>query len=143
MDKERKAEILFDVKWRLENIFCHFTDDRDSALDNQFKAFDDFVPMLEHYLGEFAESELDTDPVALLLMDFVYDEVDLIREGVIDEVEEDGKNVWGLYMENVENPTKAAIKTWNGDYKCESLGLVNDLIEKMGLQKEPPRWVGD
>lgn len=137
MQNARKIEILLDVKWRLEGIFCHLTSDREDALDNQFKAWDVFIPQIECYLEEFLPCELDTDPLALLLMDFVYDEVDLIREGLIDETYEDGRNVWGLYKED----NYECIKTWVDDFPSESLKLVNAMLEELGVIAEPPRWI--
>lgn len=140
MELERRIEILSDVKWRLESIFCYFTDDRESALDNQFKAWDDFLPIIERYLDEFSVEELDTDPLALLLMDEVYDEVDLIREGSLHVADEKGRHVWGLYMENIEDPEKADITTWEGDYPCQCLEKVREMLARYGMELDPPRW---
>lgn len=150
METKRKIEILLDVKWRLENIFCHFTDDIDDSLDNQFNAWSDFVPQIERWMEEFTPAELDTDSVALFLMDFLYDEIDRIHERILSDFKENGEKVWGLAAE-ISNEKWFNLCVWKEDWEyichkenlCESLSMCYELLKKHGVEiLDPPRWKG-
>ena len=140
MNNARKIEILEEARWRLENIFLFFTDNIEDATDNQFKAWDIFVPLVEKWMDEFSADDFSTNEVAIYLSEILYPDIDRIREGKLSD------GTYGLYLEATCDNEKVELRTWVNEYWVESLFDIYPLLEKLyeeekiSANTDPKNW---